>query len=218
MKTYAVRKIEPEKMKINGRIDHVNWNMADRLVDFYSPWNTKPIEKTEFRALWDGAYLYFGFTVYEKDVFTDVIKHGDEAINHSDRVELFFRTDANMNPYYCLEMDTTCRVMDFKALPGKQFDFDWSWPKDGLELKSFRDEDKYQVEGRISIQSLEELNLIDGNKIQTGVYRANYLKTPDGQRDPQWICWVDPKTEEPNFHIPGSFGTFVLEQRPKSKQ
>lgn len=218
MKKYKVRRIKPGLLKINGRMDDDSWCLTAALTDFYSPWNPMPVEKTEFRALWDGDYLYFGFTVFEKDVFTDYNKQGNEAINDSDRVELFFRQDIDMNPYYCLEMDTTCRVMDFKALPGKKFDFEWSWPKDGLELKSFRDKEKYQVEGRISIKSLDQLNLRNGNKIQVGIYRANYLETTRGHRDPQWICWVDPKTETPNFHIHSSFGTIILDQEPNSSQ
>lgn len=211
MKTYTVRKIEQGQLKINGRIDNVNWKKADELTDFSSPWNQKHIEKTVFKALWDREFLYFGFTVYEKDVYTDSKNKGNEAINNSDRVELFFRKDADMKPYFCLEMDSTCRLMDFKALPGKEFDFGWHWPENGFEIQSFTDQEKYQVEGRISIQSLDDLNLRDKDKIQTGIYRANYLENQDGLREPQWICWVDPKTETPNFHIHSSFGTLILE-------
>jgi hypothetical protein len=107
-------------------------------------------------------------------------------------------------------MDTSARIMDFKAKPNKDFDFNWKWSKEDLEVISSKYENSFTVEGRISIASLKELNLIQNNTIETGVFRAKFSLTENLQYEPIWISWVDPNTPEPNFHIASSFGKFIL--------
>lgn len=43
-----------------------------------------------------------------------------------------------------------------------------------------------------------------------GVYRAEFSTPEKDGDDPimEWISWVDPKTEEPDFHVNSSFGEF----------
>jgi hypothetical protein len=187
-----------------------SWEKANCLIDFSSPWKNDPISKIEFRALWDLENFYFKFIVFDTDIYVDQKDDSFDSIGNSDRVELFFRKDATINPYYCLEMDTSARIMDFKAKPNKDFDFNWKWSKEDLEVISSKYENSFTVEGRISIASLKELNLIQNNTIETGVFRAKFSLTENLQYEPIWISWVDPNTPEPNFHIASSFGKFIL--------
>jgi len=210
MKTYRVIRIKPEELVISGNSDSELWSKANLLTDFSSPWDEGSPLRTEFRALWDGSHLFFSFMVFDNVVHLDQSRKGNDSINNSDRVELFFRQNDAMSPYYCLEMDSSCRVMDFKANPNKQFDFNWDWPQNGLKLKSFLAKDRYTVEGSISIASLHSLNLIKDQIIQTGIYRAKYQKGEGSNYEPKWICWVNPDTETPNFHISSSFGELHL--------
>ena len=133
----------------------------------------------------------------------------------SDRVELFLRSDNLLDPYYCLEIDTQPRVMDFIARPNRNFDLGWSWPAAGIEVKSAIDEQKFSVEGKLSLASLKTLNLLKqdekGYYLEVGVYRAKYTRETTGQNKPTWITWLDPQTEYPEFHIKDSFGVFRLE-------
>jgi hypothetical protein len=187
-----------------------SWEKANCLTDFSSPWKSNPISKIEFRALWDLENLYFNFRVFDTDIYIDKKDDSVDSIGNSDRVELFFRTNDSLNPYYCLEMDTSARIMDFKAKPNKDFDFEWKWPKDDLQVRSSKDKNSFTVEGRISIASLKELNLIQNNSIETGVFRAKFSLVENLQYDATWISWVNPNTPEPNFHIASSFGKFIL--------
>jgi hypothetical protein len=115
-----------------------------------------------------------------------------------------------MDPYYCLEIDPTARIMDFMAKPNRNFNFNWNWPSNEIEVKSTIKENYFIVEGAISIKSLNELGLLKQNKIETGVYRAKYNRQKQGGYEPTWITWINPKTETPNFHIASSFGVFEL--------
>lgn len=210
MKEYQVVLINKNQKSANEILDSVLWKKANCLTDFSSPWKNDPVSKIEFRALWDLENLYFNFRVFDTDIYIDQKDDSVDSIGNSDRVELFFRANDSLNPYYCLEMDTAARIMDFEATPNKDFDFNWKWPKEHLEVKSSREENSFTVEGRISIASLKELNLIRNNTIETGVYRAKFSKDENQNYEPTWISWVNPNTPEPNFHIASSFGKFIL--------
>ncbi|MHB1104940.1 MAG: sugar-binding protein [Lutibacter sp.] len=210
MKNYNVNCIERDILTLTGKGDNPLWQKAELLTDFVSPWDNEKIEKIEFKALWDSKNLFFCFTVFDNVIHIDKTDNSFESIGNSDRVELFFRTDTSLNPYYCLEIDPTPRIMDFKAYPNKNFSFDWNWPKKDLTVKSQINRNKFTVEIAISIKSLNSLNLIKENKIETGIFRAKYNELENSIFEPIWISWVNPNTNEPNFHTPASFGVLKL--------
>ncbi|MGQ7947276.1 carbohydrate-binding family 9-like protein [Flavobacterium sp. WC2509] len=210
LKCYNVNYIEKGTFSLNGKGNNPLWDSAEILTDFVSAWDKEKIATIEFKSMWDFENIYFCFTVYDAMVYIDKKDDSSDSINNSDRVELFFRKDELLNPYYCLEIDPTSRIMDFMALPNKDFDFEWKWPKEQLKVQSTIDSSKFTVEISISIQSLKELDLIKDNKIETGIFRAKYKKQQDLSYEPVWISWVNPNTESPNFHTPSSFGVLQL--------
>ncbi|MEN2402773.1 sugar-binding protein [Flavobacterium sp. MC2016-06] len=212
MKEYQVVLIDKKQQNLDEIGEHISWEKANCLTDFCSPWKTDSFSKIEFRALWDLQNLYFNFSVFDTDIYTDLKDDSFDSVCNSDRVELFFRKDEKLSPYYCLEMDTAERIMDFEAYPDWNFDFDWNWPKTDLKIKFSKDEASFTLQGKISIASLKALDLIHNNTIETGVYRAKFSKNSDSKYEPTWISWVNPETETPNFHIASSFGRFILRE------
>lgn len=212
---YRVKPIESQNLVITGTSDAKAWDDANKLKDLNSPWDLAPIKPIVFKALYDSDHFYFSFEVQDGEVFTELKDNSKASIAESDRVELFIRADADLSPYYCLEIDTTPRVMDFKAMPNRDFDLSWNWPGGELEVKSNVFSESFIVEGKISLSSLKKLNLLkrdsEGMFMEIGVYRAKYNKDDAGNNKPTWITWVDPKTPEPDFHIPDSFGIFRFE-------
>lgn len=207
---YKVNLIERAELEITGKGEGAAWSKAAVLTQFISPWDTKEPSKIEFRALWDGLNFFFCFTVFDTTIHIDLTNDTKDSINNSDRVELFFRPDDSLNPYYCLEIDTQARIMDFMAYPDKKFDFNWNWPKNDITVKASKNDVSFTVEGAISIASLNRFQLIKENKIETGVFRAKYNSEDNINFEPTWITWVNPQTETPNFHIASSFGVFHL--------
>ena len=181
------------------------------LTNFSSPWDNEPVKKIDFKAIHNSEKIFFLFKVYDNQTHIHPSKDKTDSINNSDRVELFFRSDASLNPYYCLEIDTTARIMDFKAKPNKEFDFNWNWPSQEIAIKSSIESNHFIVEIAISIQSLKDLNLIKKGQIETGIYRAKYNQQNDNTFQPTWITWINPNTETPNFHTPTSFGLLEFE-------
>ena len=208
---YKVNLIK-QQLIISGKGENEVWNQAMVLNDFCSPWYLEKPSKIIFRALWDQEKFYFNFTVFDSEIHIEKEDNSFESIGNSDRVELFFRPNISMNPYYCLEIDTAARIMDFKAYPNKNFDFNWNWPKNDIIVKSSVNKNSFIVEGSISIQSLKDLNLIKNNKMETGIFRAKYFSNKTGCFEPIWITWINPKTETPNFHIASSFGTLLFKE------
>jgi hypothetical protein len=129
---YFVKLISKNSLAINGKGDSEIWNEANILNKFSSPWDLEKPAEIEFKSLWDGFHLFFCFTVYDIEIHIDKKDDTFKSIGESDRVELFFRRDKTLNPYYCLEIDATARIMDFIAYPNKKFDFEWTWPKNDL--------------------------------------------------------------------------------------
>jgi hypothetical protein len=210
LKEYQVIFINKKQKNEIGILDSSFWEKANCLTDFSSPWNSDPVLKIEFRALWDQENFYFNFRVFDRNVYIDQKDNSVDSICNSDRVELFFRSNDQLDPYYCLEIDPSTRLLDFIARPNKVFDYDWKWPENHIKLESSEDEVSFTVAGSISIASLEKFDLIHNNTIETGVYRAKFSKDENGNYEPTWISWVNPNTVEPNFHIASSFGKFVL--------
>jgi hypothetical protein len=212
VKTYEVNLIAKNQLNISGNGDDKLWDNAIILTDFTSPWSTDKVSEITFKALWDREKLFFNFTVFDTEIHIEKQDDSNESIGNSDRVELFFRRDDSLNPYYCLEIDPSARIMDFIAQPNKNFNFNWNWPQNDLIVKSSINATSFTVEGSISIESLKSFNLIKNNIIETGLFRAKYTKTQNECFEPTWITWVNPNTETPNFHIASSFGSFVLKE------
>ncbi len=213
LKTYKVNFTPRKDEVLLGDGQHSIWNEANSLTDFSSPWDTQPVKKIEFKALHNAEKIFFQFKVHDHQVHIHSSENRKNSIDNSDRVELFFRSDSSLNPYYCLEIDPLGRIMDFKAKPNKEFDFNWNWPIKDIEIKSRIASLFFIVEISITIQSLKELHLLKNGKIETGIYRAKYNKKKNGSFEPTWIPWVDPNTETPNFHTPTSFGLLVLDNQ-----
>lgn len=211
MKTYKVKFIKKNTKDLQEDCNSI-WEKANSLLDFNSPWNNEPVKKIEFKAFHNSENIFFRFKVDDDEQYIYPSSHKNDSINNSDRVELFFRSDSNLNPYYCLEIDTTSRIMDFEAKPNKEFDFNWNWPSKHLKVESKINSSNFIVDITISIQSLKDLSLLKDNLIETGIYRAKYNQIEDGSYEPTWITWVNPNTTSPNFHIPSSFGLLELEK------
>ncbi len=206
VKTYNVRDVSDADVVVDGTIDEPAWSNAELDTDFSFPWQEREAPETEFRALTDDTHFYFAFRVEDADI---VIDDGDdeEAVARGDRVELFFAPDSALDDYVCFEIDPSGRVLDYRAAYYREFDRDWHLPE--LVVATMLTETGYIVEGRIPHAGLRDAGLptlADDGKVLTGVFRAEYSHRDEGEPLAEWISWVTPSSEEPDFHIPSAFG------------
>lgn len=206
-----------EKATLDGKLDDEVWSSIPSISGgFHFPWEAKEAPITEFKGYNDGESFYFSFKVIDKDVLVDKEWKDDEStVDNEDRAELFFAggaidkpTTEGMPLYYGVEIDPKGRVHDYSIEYYR--DFDSKWNLDGLETKGITTDAGYDIEGKIPLESLKKLKLINNNVMRVGVYRAEFSSPEKEGKDPimEWISWVDPKTEAPDYHVNSSFGEF----------
>lgn len=200
MKRYVVRSQQ-------GPLD---WSGAERLTDFRFPWESTPPPLTELRALLRHDRLCFRFDCIDEDLVLGEGETEKERVLASDRVEIFFATSLELDPYFCLEMDPRGLVYQYRARSYRQFD-DTPWAPE-LELGATLNAPRYTVEGSLPLECLRAHRVLarGGRELLAGVYRAEFSRRPAGSVHSGWMSWVQPATERPDFHVPSSFGTWVL--------
>lgn len=210
-KTYEARYVPEAAIELNGRVDHPAWQQAVVESRFVFPWEDRQAPRTEFRALFDQQAFYFAFSVDDDDIVLADSFEGKQSVMGEDRVELFFARDDALNEYSCLEIDPLGRVLDYRASYYRKFDLAWSFP--GLEVAANRAAGGYSVEGRIPFQSLASLGFPlpeSDEPIKFGIYRAEFRHAEPPTWTEGWISWVDPHTDQPDFHVPQSFGRLAF--------
>jgi hypothetical protein len=225
-KTYPVRYLPELDIRIDGAAGEADWSRAELEEDFQFPWKPEAAPATTFRALCDGNHLYFTFRVHDDDVVVlDRLRDEEDAV-FEDRAELYFSRDEQMSDYFALEIDSRGRTFDYRGAYYRQIDPAWNCA--GLETGGAAIDDGYVVEGRIPLAALEAAGyprLRPGVRIRWGLFRAEFSHDRSGRAAPQretihnrgrrwdgpppieaWISWIDPGTEEPDFHVPTSLG------------
>lgn len=192
------------------------WKRSFSLSSFCYPWEQEEPPATIFRALWDRKYFYFRFDVIDTGIIAEKNSSDKMDVLTSDRVEIFFRSDMQMSPYYGLEMDPTGRVLDYKAEHYRKFDYNWKW--EGITVRTSYTLNGYRVWGCISLSSLSEMSLIHDNKLEIGLFRGKCFRDRNNQVGFKWISWKKPDSDNPDFHIPSAFGVAVLSGRNKNSK
>jgi hypothetical protein len=196
----------------------LNWENAQVLTGFIYPWTVQPPPAISFRALWDESRFYFRFDVQTTRALIHVHDNNKMEVVDSDRVEIFFKTDDRLDPYYCLEIDPLGRVLDYRARFYRKFDYNWKWPgNNDLQIKSVYTDSGYTVEGSITMETICQLNLLNNNELQAGLFRGECLKIRDPESRFSWISWIKPASVRPDFHIPSSFGVIELGTRDEEE-
>lgn len=210
-KTYHVRRIRGASIDITGKGDNPEWRNAVVLSDFMYPWENIKSTSMTFKALHSEDWLYLLYNVKDDDIKVYVNTNDKSEVMRSERVEIFFRKDDRLSPYYGLELDPLARVMDYEAEYHRKFNPNWAWPEEKLIVKTDRTKHGYTVEVAIHKGSLRSLGLLSGKKIEAGIFRAECNDTHGKEGAMKWISWLKPDSETPDFHIPSSFGVLILD-------
>lgn len=209
-KTYFLEYIEAAAVEIDGIASENVWKNITRESGFSFPWKQALAPSTVFQGFYTGEYIFFYFDVNDPDL---VVSPGltEHAVAEGDRVELFFSGGLDMEEYFCLEIDSSGRVLDYRASFYRKFDN--GWDLEGLRAAGSVVPGGYTVEMAVptawfrnsGISSLEQNSVINA-----GIYRGEFSHTATNGISKSWISWQDPGTENPDFHIPSSLGLFTL--------
>lgn len=201
--------LRSSQITMDGSLD--DWQTLPhifKVTAFQSPWEKEPYGETVFCAFVDSHWFYFSYDVKDSTPITaPFTKEIDVA--SGDRVELFFSPSKSLENYYCIEITPQGNVLDYKACFYRMFNDTW-------DLKDFSVytqivDSGYRVEGRFPVHFLRAMTTEPGSKKNTfflGLYRADYKKNDDNAV--QWLTWIDPKSKDPDFHIPESFIQIII--------
>ena len=128
----------------------------------------------------------------------------ERSVDNSDRIEIFLSCDPQMACYYGFEVDPSGKVMDYKNAYYRQFNFDWNGrvaTAGNVFPAGYLSPAGYRVDASFGLDYLRELGVLqpDGTVLM-GLFRADAL--PSG--DIQWYTLLDPRTPEPDFHLPAT--------------
>src|SRR5882762_4187411 len=197
IKTYTVKRIQDE-LRITGKGDNTLWVDAIELSDFIYPWENEKPPRTSFKALHNKDWLYCLFHAEDGNINLFVDKNVKSEVGSSDRVEVFFKIDDNLSPYYGLEMDPLGRVMDYKAAYYRNFDSNWSWPAGELVIKTDLRSDGYTVEAAFSKKSLTSFPLPKGKLLLACFACGNCIGGKGKAASLKGISWMKSDTKAPD--------------------
>ena len=210
-KTYSLNSINSSSITIDGQDSEPSWKLAEEDSGFSWPWKEETSPLTLFKAFYTDEFVYFFFDVTDSNIV--IFPDTDEgSVARGDRVEMFFSADPDMKEYYCLEIDPSGKVLDYKASFYRDFDRDWDLR--GLQTSGRITDKGYSVEVAIPVEwyrQTEISSMRQGTRIIAGIYRGEFSRTRDGRIDQSWISWQDPRTDKPDFHIPSALGFFTLD-------
>jgi hypothetical protein len=184
-------------------------NASEIITDFAYPWADKPAPRTEVKIHTADNALHFTFSVEDRDIVVTETWDGENTLDGEDRVEVFFAKDERLAEYWCIEIDSKGRVHDYKASHYRKFDNTWNCP--GLKTTAARTKDGYKIQATIPLVTLSELlgqPVQKGTELRLGLFRAEFYGTDSathGEANDNWISWVRPETEKPDFHVPSAF-------------
>ena len=166
------------------------------------PWD-KLTDATQVSVCSNGKTLDFHFQVPDSTL-TLTSGNTERSVDNSDRIEIFLSCDPQMACYYGFEVDPSGKVMDYKNAYYRQFNFDWNGrvaTAGNVFPAGYLSPAGYRVDASFGLDYLRELGVLqpDGTVLM-GLFRADAL--PSG--DIQWYTLLDPRTPEPDFHLPAT--------------
>jgi len=163
---------------------------------------------TTARFVWNETGLFGLFELEQNEVNVDLsrpLQQEREKLYQEDCVELFFTPDAtNTDHYYEIELGPLGHFFDLEIdRQHKLSRTEWS---SGVVLATQRDAANKTSWLEAHFPAPEILAALRPNaRLPFALYRM------EGKPPRRYLAWSPPRTTKPNFHVPGAFGTLVLE-------
>lgn len=205
MSTYYVKKVTEEDIKSKEF-----WKEVTPIyIDNY-PWDKNGYRpRSEVKLVYTNSKLKARVISYEAEVKTNYNKINDPVYKDS-CIEFFFNLSPNKTSSYInLEMNSFgIFLIQFGSGKHDRMFIDIE-NEEIFNIVHKQDKESWQIEFSIPFAFAEEyfgkLDIIPGT-----VLKGNLYKCGDDTLFPHYGCWNYIKNEEPNFHLPDYFGTFIL--------
>ena len=197
-----------DSVVIDGRLSEPCYALPPFLEPFVvagAPHKTP--QPTRTWLFWEPERLVFGFDVIDADIVAAPESGRERDVDPQDRVELFLWSGRTNDAYFCIEIGARGALHDYSARFYRKFDDAWS--PAGWRYAVTQTSGGYQVEGELSRAAMERMGfrLAAGERLRAGLFRADFRT---GALEPDWLCWVDARGPQPDFHAAESFGEIIF--------
>jgi len=180
------------------------WQNAAPVI-FCADWQGKnPDEQrqTLVRVLWSSQTLYLRFECRYRELYLFADSDPNGRRDHlwdRDVAEAFLQPDPSHERFYKeFEVSPNGMWIDLDIFPGGPADL-----KSNLKTSVVLDEKRHFWTAEMAIP-LRSLSAAFDPK---AIWRANFYRC-EGTKEPRaYLAWQPTNTPEPNFHVPGAFGT-----------
>lgn len=216
-KKLIARKVKPGAIKLDGKLDEAAWKEAFSTGAFVKTIDGAAAEsQAEAKVLWDDKYLYIGFAVEDKDVWSTLEKR-DDKLWTQEAVEVFLDADGDGKTYIELQANPKGAIFDsyLPAYRQNQNDFD-AGMKVAVNVEGTVDKrddaDKaWTVEMQIPLDAAKgkEKTMKNVPPVVGAAWRANFFRMDmPGGKAQQGTAWSPPLVGD--FHALDRFGTLVF--------
>lgn len=227
---YVCKKVLPEVIKIDGKIDEPVWKKAKKMWFKLVEKGEKPDESTWVKSLWSDKYLYLAYHINDKDIWASMTNR-DDHLWEAEVVEAFICSSPDR--HYCFEFEVNplnalldCFVISYRE---SNFTSLLSWNCRGIQhavtvngtIDNRNDADKFwEYEAAIPLAEIcaDKTPPEDGDVWRLNLYRF--------ERDNDKVSFLEDETleisgwsptysagftEESNcFHKPAMFGKLIF--------
>ncbi len=197
-----------DAITVDGKGDEPAWGRAKPVVWDSDYAGSATGISTKVRLLWSNAGLHALFELSGAGLHADTSRPTDverKALYQEDCVEIFFTPDAaHPKHYYEMELGPFGHFFDIDVdrERGKQ---NTAWSS-APHIATQRDAKAHTATIEVLLGAPEIASaLVAGARLPVGLFRI------EGLPDQRFLAWSPPRTAKPNFHLPESFGTLVLD-------
>lgn len=217
---YHVAKLE-EPLTIDCNWDKSQWNTIDSIELKYFMGKLPEFQPVvHVKLMYDTTNLYVIFRVNDHYVQCKT-KDTNGCVWEDSCVEFFFAPDCSFPGKY-FNLETNCggtALMKYTLIPKK--DFKILEPEDIKEIKiahslpeqilnEIIEPVTWTIEYKMPFAILEKYAKI--SHPAPGIsWRANFYKIADKTSNPHYLTWSFVDNAQPEFHLPGYFGTLVFQ-------
>ena len=191
----------------NNLMSEENWEGVKAVSDFCLPWSKAYPQTTKFKATFDDRNLYMVFYAIDSSLVIEDTISKELDIAQEDRVEVYFSQKESLKEYYCFEIDPMGRILDYRAKFYRKFND--KWDAKSLKVESAITEYGYNVMLLVPLEEVEKMGIDVSRSFSFGIFRADFRKV-ENKIEENWVSWVDPQSENPDFHSPKAFGLMNL--------
>ena len=199
--------VDDGALAIDGVVE-TKWNDATP-ASFETDWSgAKTKTTTRVRAAWSKGALYVVWELEGAGIEVDAsrpVKAEREKLYEEDCVELFFTPDpAVRTRYYEIEVGPLGHFFDL-GVDRKTSKSDIAWSS-RPEIMTKVDRERHRATIEMALRAPEIVSALEsGKRLPFALYRM------EGRAPRLYLAWSPTRTAKPNFHVPESFGTLVLE-------